>query len=216
MTHHTVNFTLQNQNIAGAHAGAARAPPRRLLPHPLPGVSQVAQLFVCLLQWSVVGFECCFHTVSHPQPRHCSNHDLTPNQLLTTFQPPSPQRQAAGRAASGRLLPAGVWLRGLPAVRPEPQPRAVRLFAFWSRCCGAGCPAGCCCRCHHCSRSCNHVLDPSAAETSCLKLHSYAKFLGILTLESFSASALGLAVGAVAPSTEVGVHSNAFCTCVCA
>ncbi|KAI8472919.1 MAG: P-loop containing nucleoside triphosphate hydrolase protein [Monoraphidium minutum] len=33
----------------------------------------------------------------------------------------------------------------------------------------------------------------------------YLKFLGILTLESFSASALGLAVGAVAPSTESAV-----------
>lgn len=37
------------------------------------------------------------------------------------------------------------------------------------------------------------------------KLSRYAKFLGILTLESFSASALGLAVGAVAPSTEAAV-----------
>ena len=33
----------------------------------------------------------------------------------------------------------------------------------------------------------------------------FAKFLGILTLESFSASALGLAVGAVAPSAESAV-----------
>ncbi|GBF92012.1 ATP-binding cassette transporter [Raphidocelis subcapitata] len=40
-------------------------------------------------------------------------------------------------------------------------------------------------------------LNPSPAR--------YAKFLGILTLESFSASALGLAVGAVAPSAESAV-----------
>ena len=33
----------------------------------------------------------------------------------------------------------------------------------------------------------------------------FAKFLGILTLESFSAQALGLAVGAAAPSTEAAL-----------
>lgn len=33
----------------------------------------------------------------------------------------------------------------------------------------------------------------------------FLKFLGILTLESFCSSALGLAVGAVAPSTDAAV-----------
>jgi hypothetical protein len=33
----------------------------------------------------------------------------------------------------------------------------------------------------------------------------FGKFLGILTLESFAASALGLAVGSVAPSTEAAL-----------
>jgi hypothetical protein len=41
--------------------------------------------------------------------------------------------------------------------------------------------------------------------TTKTKTKRYAKFLGILTLESFSASALGLAVGAVAPSAEAAV-----------
>ena len=33
----------------------------------------------------------------------------------------------------------------------------------------------------------------------------FGKFLGILTLESFAASALGLAVGSIAPSTEAAL-----------
>jgi len=36
-------------------------------------------------------------------------------------------------------------------------------------------------------------------------LFRFAKFLGILTLESFASSALGLAVGSIAPSTEAAL-----------
>ncbi len=38
-----------------------------------------------------------------------------------------------------------------------------------------------------------------------LPTSSFAKFLGILTLESFSSAALGLGVGAAAPSTEAAL-----------
>lgn len=37
------------------------------------------------------------------------------------------------------------------------------------------------------------------------KCYRFAKFLGILTLESFTAAALGLSVGAAAPNTDAAV-----------
>jgi hypothetical protein len=41
-------------------------------------------------------------------------------------RPRSPQKgQAPGGAARGRLLPPGLWLRGVPPLRPQPQARPV-------------------------------------------------------------------------------------------
>jgi hypothetical protein len=53
------------------------------------------------------------HLPGSPAPRRCPC-------------PTPPQRQAARGAASGRLLPARLRLRRLPALRPQPQARAVR------------------------------------------------------------------------------------------
>lgn len=49
------------------------------------------------------------------------------------------------------------------------------------------------------------VLQQCNAKVCCHDFCRFLKFLGILTLESFCSSALGLAVGAVAPSTDAAV-----------
>jgi hypothetical protein len=58
--------------------------------------------------------------------------------------------------------------------------------------------------CHHCT--CQYVkFDTGLFMHNFSYVYRFAKFCGIVTVESFAASAMGLTVGAIAPTTEAAM-----------